>query len=124
MSDGFDEIVNTASPKVQNLARRTKTLIIKIMPEVVEVAWPVQRNIGYGVGPKKMSEQFCYIGVLKDHVNLGFYYGTELPDPANLLEGTGQQLRHIKITAPEQLDDPAVLKLVEAASKHLPRLKS
>jgi len=37
---------------------------------------------------------------------------------------THQLLRHIKITTPEQLDNPAVVKLVEAASKHLPRLKS
>ena len=123
MSDGFEMIVLSASPKVQDLARQAKALITKIMPAVVEVAWPTQGIIGYGVGPKKMSEQFCYIAVLKDHINLGFYYGADLPDPNHLLEGTGKLLRHIKIISPEQLDDPAVVKLLEAASKYLPKLK-
>jgi hypothetical protein len=35
------------------------------MPDVVEVPWPRQRVIGYGVGPKKMSEHFCYVAVHK-----------------------------------------------------------
>ena len=124
MSDGFEKIVQSASPKVQNLARRAKALITKIMPEVVEVVWPTQGIAGYGVGPKKMSEQFCYIAVLQDRINLGFYYGAELPDPSNLLEGTGKLLRHIKISTPEQLDNPMVINLVKAASQHLPKLKA
>ena len=123
MSDEFEKIVQSASPKIQNLARRAKALITKIMPEVVEVVWPTQRIAGYGIGPKKMSEQFCYIAVFQDRINLGFYYGADLPDPAHLLEGTGKLLRHIKITTPEQLDHPAVVELMEVASKHLPKLK-
>jgi hypothetical protein len=122
MSDGFEEILSTAGPQVQTLARRTRVLIREIMPEVVEVPWPKQKIIGYGVGPKKMSEHFCYIAIFKTRLNLGFFYGAELPDPDHLLEGTGKLLRHIKITVPEQLENPAVRALVEAASRHLPRL--
>lgn len=124
MSDGFDEIVNAADPKIKELAKCTKALIKKVMPKVVEVAWPTQRIIGYGVGPKKMSEQFCYIALATHHINLGFYYGADLPDPKGLLEGTGRALRHIKIRSKEQLEDPALYKLVVAASKHLPKLKA
>ena len=123
MSDGFEEILATATPEVETLARQAKALLQNVMPDVVEVAWPTQRIIGYGVGPKKMSEQFCYIAVFKQRINLGFYYGSDLPDPKNLLEGTGKSLRHVKISNPEQLADPALRHLVEAASKHLPKLK-
>jgi hypothetical protein len=31
------------------------------MPGVTEVPWVAQKSAGYGVGPKKMSEHFCYI---------------------------------------------------------------
>jgi hypothetical protein len=124
MTNGFDDIINQADPKVRELAIRAKALIQEVMPEVVEVAWPRQRIAGYGVGPKKMSEQFCYIAVFKDRINLGFYYGAELPDPEGLLEGTGELLRHVKISALEQLEDPALRRLLEAAAGHLPRLKS
>jgi hypothetical protein len=122
MSDGIEEIMAQASPPVQALARNTKALIEEVMPDVVEVPWPKQKIIGYGVGPKKMSEQFCYIAVFKERINLGFYYGSDLPDPEKLLEGTGKSLRHIKISQKEQLDNPAVRELIEVASKYLPKL--
>ena len=123
MKDGFEEILLEARPEMQELTKRTRALIKKIMPDVVEVPWPKQKNIGYGVGPKKMSQHFCYIGVFKNHINLGFNYGAELPDPENLLEGTGALFRHIKITKQEQLEQAALCQLLEAATKHLPRLK-
>ena len=123
MSHKFEEILTTATPEVAALARQARTLIQDVMPNVVEVVWPTQRMAGFGVGPKKMSEQFCYIGPFKKHINLGFYYGADLPDPQNLLEGTGQNLRHIKISRLEQLANPALRDLVEAAAKHLPKLQ-
>ena len=124
MSDPFEETLGDVDERTKELARSTKALIVSVLPSVVEVAWPRQRVIGYGVGPKKMSEHFCYIGIATRHITLGFYYGTQLPDPAGLLEGTGKLLRHIKIQTREQLDDPAVRRLLETASKHLPRLGS
>lgn len=123
MSEKFEEILTTATPKVAALAQQARALIQDVMPNVVERVWATQRMAGYGVGPKKMSEQFCYIGPFKKHVNLGFYYGADLPDPENLLEGSGQNMRHIKIRQPEQLENPAVRDLVAAAAKHLPNLK-
>jgi len=124
MRDGFEVILLEASTEIQELAKRTRALIKEIMPNVVEVPWPKQKYLGYGVGPKKMSEHFCYIGVFKNHINLGFNYGAELPDPENLLEGTGALFRHIKITKREQLGQAALYQLLEAATKHLPRLKN
>ena len=124
MSSDFEEMIITVTPEVAVLARQAKALILDIMPGVVEVVWPNQNIAGYGVGPKKMSEQFCYIALFKARINLGFYYGSDLPDPQNLLEGTGKSLRHIKISQPEQLEEPALHDLVVAASKHLPKLKS
>jgi hypothetical protein len=124
MSDSFETILSDIDPAMGDLARGTKALISQIMPEVVEVVWENQRIAGYGVGPKKMSEQFCYIAVFKKHINLGFYYGADLNDPSGLLQGTGKSLRHIKISDPAQLQDPALVRLVEASSMHLPKLKS
>ena len=68
MRDEFEEIVIQANPEVQELARQAKALIQDLFPEVVEVPWQKQKIIGYGVGPKKMSEHFCYIGVFKNHI--------------------------------------------------------
>ena len=118
MSDEFEQIVAGADPPMRELARQTRALIRDVMPDVVEVVWLHQGLAGYGVGPKKMSEQFCYISIHKSHINLGFYYGSELPDPEGLLEGTGKLLRHSKIRTPEDLARPALRRLLEAASTH------
>ena len=118
MADGFEVIVADASPPVRDLARRTRALIRKVLPDVVEVPWPRQKTVGFGVGPQKMSEHFCYVAVLPDRVNLGFNYGSELPDPEGLLQGTGRLFRHAKIASPRDLENPALRRLLEAASRH------
>jgi hypothetical protein len=118
MSNGFDEIVSGVSPHARQLAEAARALIRDVYPAVVEVPWPKQRVIGYGVGPKKMSEHFCYISVSRDHINLGFMYGAELPDPEKLLQGSGKLLRHVPITELEQLSVPALRQLLVTASQH------
>jgi hypothetical protein len=87
MDDGFEEILARFDPEVSDLAMGARSLIEAVYPEVVEVPWPRQNVVGYGVGPKKMSEHFCYLAFHKDHINLGFNQGVELPDPTALLEG-------------------------------------
>jgi Domain of unknown function (DU1801) len=57
------------------------------------------------------------------HVTLGFYHGGELPDPRGLLpEAGGQQvggsltMRSLRISSLEQVRDPALRSLIEAAT--------
>ena len=45
------------------------------------------------------SAAFCYVSAFTAHVNVGFFLGAELPDPAGLLEGTGIFMRHVKLDA-------------------------
>jgi len=109
----FEEALSGSSSPVREITERLRALIIDEYPEVVEVPWPKQRIIGYGVGPKKMSEHFCYIGAYRAHVNLGFYYGAELADPRGLMEGTGKKLRHIKVKNIEKVDQPALRDIIQ-----------
>lgn len=111
----FEEALSGSTDMVQEIAGRLRLLIMEVYPDVVEVPWPKQKIIGYGVGPKKMTEHFCYIGAFKGHVNLGFYYGAHLPDPAGLLEGTGKNLRHIKVKSIEEVGQPALRDLLQAS---------
>ncbi len=108
----FDETIGGTSPEVQAIARRLRQLIIEIYPEVVEVPWPSQKITGYGVGPKKMSEHFCYIGAQNNRVNLGFFHGAELADPEGLMEGTGKKLRHVKVKSVDQVESAFIRELI------------
>ena len=69
----------------------------------------------YGVGPRKMIDGYAYILPHSAWVNLGFYRGTDLPDPEGLLEGTGARMRHVKVRSLDDARLPEVRDLVAAA---------
>ncbi len=119
----FDGVIAEASSEVKEIASELRALLAEVMPDITEVPWAHQKTVGYGVGTKKMSEHFCYLAPQKAHVNLGFNYGADLPDPDGLLEGSGKLMRHIKIRSLEDVKRPAIKQLIIAASTHLPKLK-
>lgn len=119
----FEQVIAAAPAEIQTLAHAARALLADVMPGITEVPWARQKIAGYGIGPKKMSQHFCYLAPFKGHLNLGFFYGADLPDPEGLLEGAGKELRHIKIRDAEQLESPAIRNLIVLASQHLPKLK-
>ena len=58
---------------------------------------------------------FAYVDAFTAHVNLGFYQGADLPDPAGLLEGSGKRMRHVKIRWGQAVDQAALTALISAA---------
>jgi hypothetical protein len=111
----FDELLYDTEGAMRPIARRLREIILEIHPAAVEVVRLGDRAATYGLGPKKMSEGYCYLLPYRRWVNLGFYQGTGLPDPAGLLEGTGARLRHVRISSSEAAESPAVRTLIEAA---------
>ena len=114
----FTEMTQGCPDAIRDLAMACRSLIYDVLPQTVEVVWLRQRTAGYGTGPKKTTEQFCWVTPYTEHVALGFYYGAELPDPEGLLEGTGRLMRHVKIRRSEDLDSPALRALVQTATTH------
>lgn len=110
-----DDVLGGLDPAVVAIAARLRAAIISIDPGATEQPRPGDRALSYGVGPKKMIEGYAYIMPQKGYVNLGFYHGVSLPDPHDLLEGTGKALRHVKIHRLEQVDETAVTDLIAAA---------
>src|SRR5262245_49962527 len=58
---------------------------------------------------------FGYVNAFKSHVNVGFYRGAALADPAGLLEGAGKRMRHVKLRPGREPDRAALGDLIEAA---------
>ena len=58
---------------------------------------------------------FGYVNVFKAHVNVGFFRGAEIADPAGLLEGTGKYMRHVKLRPEREVNAAALRKLIETA---------
>jgi hypothetical protein len=62
---------------------------------------------------------FGYVAAFKDHINVGFFFGAELVDPAGLLAGTGKRMRHVKLGPGRPVDAAALANLVAAAYAHV-----
>ena len=58
---------------------------------------------------------FGYVNVFASHVNVGFFQGAALPDPARLLQGTGKFMRHVKLRPGTATDTAALSSLIETA---------
>jgi hypothetical protein len=58
---------------------------------------------------------FAYVGTFKAHVNVGFFHGASLADPAGLLEGGGKRMRHVKLLAGRPIATDALRALIDAA---------
>ena len=58
---------------------------------------------------------FAYVAIFTSHVNIGFFHGASLRDPARLLLGSGKRMRHIKLK-PDQLTDAAAINNLIAAA--------
>jgi hypothetical protein len=62
---------------------------------------------------------FAYVGVFRGHVNVGFFHGAALPDPAGLLRGTGRRMRHVRVEPGLPLDEKALEALIRAAHRDI-----
>ena len=64
---------------------------------------------------------FAYVNAFKAHVNVGFFRGAEIADPAGLLEGTGKFMRHVKLRPDCEIDPAALRQLIETAYADMKR---
>ena len=58
---------------------------------------------------------FAYVNAFTAHVNVGFFQGAALADPAGLLEGKGRFMRHVKISPGSDVDQLSLEALITAA---------
>jgi hypothetical protein len=58
---------------------------------------------------------FGYVNAYSSHVNVSFFRGTEIDDPAGLLEGTGKYMRHVKLRPDRDLDVAGLETLIRSA---------
>lgn len=58
---------------------------------------------------------FGYVNVFISYVNVGFFHGAALPDPAGLLQGAGKFMRRVKVRPAAGINDTALRDLIDAA---------
>ena len=62
---------------------------------------------------------FAYVNAFRAHVNVGFFYGATLDDPARLLEGAGKRMRHVKLRWAQPVNAAALSELIATAYRDI-----
>lgn len=62
---------------------------------------------------------FGYTNAFTAHVNVGFFLGAALPDPARLLQGDGKYMRHVKLRPGVAVDTASLDALITVAYRDI-----
>ena len=62
---------------------------------------------------------FAYVDAFSAHVNVGFFQGAGLDDPAGLLEGAGKRMRHVKLRWGQPVNEAALRALIATAYRDM-----
>lgn len=108
-----DEYIEKLGFPRKEICIKLREILLKTYPDIIEeMKWGVPtylRDDGGQLEPK------YYFVALKDKVNLGFSIKGLSKDQIDLLDGTGKEMRHIKIFSTDDLDEERVVKLLEMA---------
>lgn len=114
------DLLKERSPELQQVYLEIHRLMLDTLPDVMYSTDMVDGVTGYG------ARQYGYdgwglgaVGAHKNWVSLMLFKGAHLDDPHGVLEGTGKNMRHVKVRSPEQFEErrEAMRALIEQAAR-------
>ena len=103
------------SEMIQKLALAARRLILEEAPEASEFVYEVYTIADHFTFTERPSDAFVFTTTHANWVNVGFNFGSLLPDPDGLLRGEGKWIRHVRIAQATDLDAAGVRELLRAA---------
>jgi len=98
MNQQVTEYINSAPPEQQQIMQQIRTLLHQSVADVHE-------DFKWSRPVFKKEKDFAYLKTAKGYVTLGFFNFQKLKDESNLLEGTGKDMRHIKLKKPADINE-------------------
>jgi hypothetical protein len=102
----FSECIRKGHPELQAVAQAIRRLVKRLLPASIETINP------WGIPTFSLHGPIALLMVGKHHLTLGFTRGTSLDDPTRLLDGTGKNLRHVKLRELVDVRNPSLGKLI------------
>jgi hypothetical protein len=109
-----DEFLALYPPVVQDIALAVRELVVRTVPDSTETIDRSARLIGYGYG-SGYKDTICTLLLSQTGVKVGIARGSELPDPARLLQGKGKIHRHVPLRSVADVANPGLKQILEAA---------
>ena len=109
------ELLRPYGEVIQKLALAARNLILEEAPDAGEFVYEVYTIADHFTFTGRPGDAFVFTTTHGNWVNLGFNFGSLLPDPDGLLDGDGKWIRHLRIARAADLKTPGVRELVRAA---------
>jgi hypothetical protein len=106
----IDDYIAGCAPELHSAAQALRMLVKKAVPKSQEAVNPWRIPTFDFHGP------LCFMMIGKSHITFGFPRGSWLKDSGALLEGTGKNLRHVKIKNPAQLKAAGLRELLQESA--------
>ena len=105
--------------KVAAEARRALAKMRALVPGATELVYDNYNALVVGFGPsERASEAVLSLAIFPRWVTLCFIQnGPQIPDPEKMLKGSGNVVRHMRLSSADDLDTPQVKRLIRAALK-------
>jgi hypothetical protein len=110
MNPQVTDYINHSVDEQKIIMQEIRQLISQSVPAVKE-------NFKWSRPVFSTEKDFAYLKTAKGYVTLGFMNFQKLEDKNNLLEGTGKDMRHIKIRKVADIDQNLLKKWLKAAAK-------
>ncbi|WP_316810449.1 DUF1801 domain-containing protein [Pedobacter heparinus] len=95
-------------------ARQLREVLLANLPNITEQVDLPAKMVAY-VYAQKYADMVCVIIPSKKGLKLGFYKGAELPDPDQLLQGSGKISRYVVIKDQKDIYSGPLKKLITHA---------
>jgi hypothetical protein len=112
----LSEFIGRYSPEIASAFKAARRKMRALVPRGYELVYDNYNALGIGYGGgQKSSDVVVSIVAYPRWVTLFFLRGASLKDPQSLLQGKGSRVRSIRLQAPDDLDDPRVIELIDTA---------
>ena len=111
----IEEFIAKYSPEIATQLREARARLRALFPRGFELVFDNYNALVFGISPtEKASGAFISIAGYPRWVTLFLLHGSELRDPTGLLEGSGKQVRSIRLKTAADVNTPAVESLIGA----------
>lgn len=97
MNKQVTDYINNSPEEQKIIMERIREIIHKSVPDVLE-------EFKWSRPVFTLKKDFAYLKTAKAYVTLGFFNSNNIKEETYLLEGTGKDMRHIKIKKVEEIN--------------------
>ena len=112
------KFLNPFSEETQQIVMNLREFVWDLYPQTNELIYDNYNAIAFGWSPTdKVGHTFCSmaVGRTSKNIHFGFYWGSKISDPKNILLGKGNQYRYVLVRDLDEFPKAYIKKLMKEA---------